>query len=55
MLKGADGSGKISVESKEWTGDSRFVDNMRGTHNSSSIRIACQSVQSSKPVPIVTS
>ena len=31
-VKGADGSGKISVESKDGAGDSRFVDNMQGTH-----------------------
>ena len=31
-VKGADGAGKISVESKGGAGNSRFVDNIQGTH-----------------------
>jgi predicted transcriptional regulator len=31
-VKGADRAGKISVESKDGAGDSRFVDNIQGTH-----------------------
>jgi len=31
-IKGADGAGKISVEATDGAGDSKFVDNIQGTH-----------------------
>jgi hypothetical protein len=32
QVKGANGAGKVSVEAKEGAGDSRFVDNIQGSH-----------------------